>query len=78
PDWKSFGVVRTFRDATYRIEVDNPGRTGHGVAEIRLNGSALSLPGVGMPVVLPVMPAWSENVVAVTLRQSPPTEQPGS
>ncbi len=78
PDWKSFSVVRTFRDATYRIEVDNPGRTGHGVAEIRLNGSALSPPGDGMPAVLPVMPAWSENVVAVTLRQSPLTEQPGT
>ena len=74
-DWTSFSVVRIFRGATYRFEVKNPGNTGHGVAEILLNGTALQLPADGGAPVLPVLPAGSDNVVIVSLRRTNGTGQ---
>ncbi|MBP1654987.1 MAG: glycosyltransferase 36, partial [Bacteroidetes bacterium] len=69
-DWKSFSAVRVFRGATYRFEIRNPGLTGHGVADIQVNGAALPLPTDRATPVLPVMPEGSQNDVIVTLRKN--------
>jgi cellobiose phosphorylase len=65
--WKSFSVVRTFRGATYRIHVRNPGRTGKGVAQITVNGTATPIPPGGHAPVISPLPAGSDNLVVVTL-----------
>lgn len=42
PDlWEGFGVVRTWRGASYRITVDNPNHVQKGVKEIKLNGTCV-------------------------------------
>ncbi len=59
-DWPSFEVKRQWRGAHYTIRVANPKARHKGVAEVRLNGQAVSGP-------IPVQPAGSTNVVEVTL-----------
>jgi cellobiose phosphorylase len=40
--WDGFSVTRKFRGATYRIVVKNPHHVEHGVAEVKVDGTAVS------------------------------------
>ncbi len=40
-EWPGFGVVRRFRGATYRIQVENPDGVQKGVASLRVDGEDL-------------------------------------
>lgn len=40
-DWDGYTITRTFRDATYEIEVKNPNNVSKGVAKILVNGAAI-------------------------------------
>ena len=59
-DWKGFEVVRRWRDATYRITVNNPRGVCKGVVSMRLNGT----PVTGA---IPAQPPGSTNTVTVTM-----------
>ncbi len=60
-DWDRFHVRRTFRGATYEIEVRNPARVSGGVREIRLDGKKLAKP------VLPILGDGKTHRVEVVL-----------
>lgn len=49
-DWKEFGVVRKWRNATYDIKIENPDGVMKGVKEIYLDGKAVD-----------VIPAMNDN-----------------
>jgi N,N'-diacetylchitobiose phosphorylase len=59
-DWREFRVNRRWRDATFRITVQNPGAVEHGVKSVRLNGIRVEAP-------IPPQPAGSVNEVVVTM-----------
>lgn len=40
-EWKEFEVVRTYRNATYRIHVQNPSAVEKGVTEIKVDGTSV-------------------------------------
>jgi len=50
-EWKSFKFVRRFRDATYRITVENPDGVQKGVASIQVDNR--SIPGNRIPPAAP-------------------------
>ncbi len=58
-DWKTFSVVRSWRGAEYRIQVNNPNGVEKGVTSITVDGKKVS--------VLPVLPAGSVCRVEVTM-----------
>ena len=58
--WKQFHVSRTWRDAVYRITVENPAGIEKGILNIKLNGLALNGP-------IPPQPPGSVNEVTVVM-----------
>lgn len=42
PSWDGFSINRTFRGASYAIEITNPNRVSKGIQEIRVNGELIS------------------------------------
>jgi len=64
--WKGFTVVRRFRDAAYRISVQNPRGSGKGVAKASIDGRGLRVEnGVA---ILPIMPAGTVHDAEIELK----------
>jgi len=61
PEWKTYGVTRKFRGATYHITVNNPGGKMKGVSSVIVNGKPVE------GNVVPVQPAGSVCEVEVIL-----------
>ncbi len=61
PEWKTYGVTRKFRGATYHIIVNNPGGKMKGVSSVIVNGKPVE------GNVVPVQPAGSVCEVEVIL-----------
>ena len=61
PEWKTYGVTRKFRGATYHITVNNPGGKMKGVSSVTVNGKPVE------GNVVPVQPAGSVCEVEVIL-----------
>ncbi len=59
-DWKGFEVTRRWRDATYKITVNNPNGVQKGVTAVLLNGHRYVGP-------IPPQPPGSVNHVMVTM-----------
>lgn len=59
-DWKEFEVKRQWRDATYRINVQNPSGVQKGVKSITLNGKTVTGP-------IPPQPRGTLNDVVVVM-----------
>jgi N,N'-diacetylchitobiose phosphorylase len=63
--WPSFSVRRIWRNAVYRITVENPTGVSKGVKECRLNGQAVKRGNAGAEI--PAQSAGSENQVTVMM-----------
>lgn len=66
-EWDGFKVRRSFRGATYLVEVKNPDHVNCGLKEILVDGKKISEECLSTKPALPVFDAGSTHAIVVTL-----------
>ncbi len=67
PTWKEFSLSRTFRQAEYRIRIENPEAVETGLVGLEIDGQFIGLPHAPREYLLKPFPAGSKHDIRVIM-----------